>query len=92
MVNFSTGFLASAKVLGNIFLLLILIPVKNLKMEKSEHESRRQNKGSKKISIQTMVLKSKNTNLDVLVDKKYLLDSIPSSDFSIIRFFTGSSF
>ena len=37
-----------------------------------------------------MVLKSKNANLDVLVDKNYLPDSIPYSDFSIFRFFTGS--
>ena len=37
-----------------------------------------------------MVLKSRNTNLDVLVDKITLPDSIPSSDFSIFRFFTGS--
>eukprot|EP00122_Pirum_gemmata_P007637 Pgem_evm1s7015 len=41
-----------------------------------------QNKGSKKISIQMMVLKFKNTNLDASVDKNTLLDSIPSSDFT----------
>eukprot|EP00122_Pirum_gemmata_P010202 Pgem_evm1s9434 len=60
-----------------------MVPVKNLKMEKYEDgiESRRQNKGSKKIS-------SKNTNLDALVDKNTLLDSITSSDFSIFRFLT----
>eukprot|EP00122_Pirum_gemmata_P001656 Pgem_evm1s1492 len=34
-----------------------------------------------------MVLKPKNNNLYVLVDKNTLLDSIPSSDFSIFRFF-----
>ena len=36
-----------------------------------------------------MVLKSKNTNLAVLAYKYTLLDSIPSSDFSIFRFYTG---
>eukprot|EP00122_Pirum_gemmata_P020590 Pgem_evm1s19243 len=58
-------------------------------MAKSEHgiESRMVFL-STKASRLTMVLRFKNTNLDVLVGKNTLLDSIPSSDFSIFRFFT----
>eukprot|EP00122_Pirum_gemmata_P018992 Pgem_evm1s17788 len=57
--------------------MLDIIPVKNLKMEKSEHgiESRR-------VFLSTRASRlSKNTNLDALVDKNTLLDSILSSDF-----------
>eukprot|EP00122_Pirum_gemmata_P018443 Pgem_evm1s17272 len=43
---------------------------------------------SRKTSIQKMVLRSKNTNLDALVGKYTLLHSILSSGFSIFRFFT----